>query len=265
MPQDRAAAKDPVQNKALWPASKIDIRPIADLIAYAGNPRTHSPEQVELLMRSIEKWGWTMPVLVDEDGMIIAGHGRVMAAHKLELTEVPVMVARGWSDDMKRAYVIADNSLGLAADWDPAQLRTELGDLQQAGFDLTLMGFGDVQLVEFMTGIPGGKGPGQRAMGNLAESFGVPPFSVLNARGGWWQSRKAAWIALGIQSELGRGEGAEPGGSKQPAVNPKTGKIARADSKGRAIPGTDAKHRRKPKDEAAPAAPIDPAQEAVAS
>ena len=80
-----------------WPADKVERRSVASLIPYARNARTHSDEQVAQIAASIREWGWTTPVLVDEAGQIIAGHGRVMAARKLGITEVPVMVAAGWS------------------------------------------------------------------------------------------------------------------------------------------------------------------------
>jgi ParB-like chromosome segregation protein Spo0J len=87
------------------------------------NARTHSPEQVDQISASIREWGWTIPVLVDDEGGIIAGHGRVLAAHKLAIAEVPVMVAAGWSEAQKRAYVLADNKLALNAGWDNDLLR----------------------------------------------------------------------------------------------------------------------------------------------
>lgn len=93
---------------------------------------------------SMKEWGWTNPVLVDETGMIIAGHGRVMAARKLGFDDVPVMVAEGWSEAQKRAYVLADNQLALNAGWDSDMLRNELSDLQNAEFDLDLIGFSDI-------------------------------------------------------------------------------------------------------------------------
>ena len=82
---------------------------------YARNARTHSEAQVAQLAASIREWGWTMPVLADEAGVIIAGHGRVLAARSLGITEIPVMIARGWSEAQKRAYVLADNKLALNA------------------------------------------------------------------------------------------------------------------------------------------------------
>jgi hypothetical protein len=219
----------------LWPADKVERRAVATLMPYARNARTHSEAQIAQIAAAIGEWGWTMPVLIDEAGMIIAGHGRVLAAGKLGLGEVPVMTAHGWSEAQKRAYIIADNKLAENAAWDDALLRLEAADLTAMGFNIELTGF---TLSELST-LTGGGGDGAESV-SLADRFGIPPFSVLNAREGWWQDRKRAWIALGIQSELGRGEGAEPGGSKQPAVNPLTGKICRADSHGRPIAGTDA-------------------------
>jgi hypothetical protein len=89
----------------------------------------------------MKEWGWTNPILVSEDGTIIAGHGRVLAARLLGLEEAPVMVAVGWSDAQTRAYVIADNKLALNADWDTELLTAELDELKELGFDLDLVGF----------------------------------------------------------------------------------------------------------------------------
>ena len=82
-------------------------------------PHSFSDAQVAQIAASIREWGWTIPVLVDEDGALIAGHARVLAAQQLGMTDVPVMVARGWSEAQKRAYVLADNKLALNAGWDP--------------------------------------------------------------------------------------------------------------------------------------------------
>jgi len=130
-----------MKSTAEWPASNVEMRAISGLVAYARNSRTHSPEQVDQIAASMREWGWTNPVLVDEDGMIIAGHGRILAAKKLGLADAPVMVARGWSDAQKRAYVIADNKLALNAGWDMEKLAVEIGDLSGMGFDLALTGF----------------------------------------------------------------------------------------------------------------------------
>jgi DNA modification methylase len=119
---------------------------VALLVPYARNARTHSPEQVAQVAASIREWGWTAPVLVDEDSNIIAGHCRVLAAQRLGLTEVPVMVARDWSEAQKQAYVIADNKLALKAGWNEELLRIELGELKGLGVDLGLTGFGELEL-----------------------------------------------------------------------------------------------------------------------
>ena len=131
MPAKKAGAV--AATEARWPADAVERRPVAALVPYARNARTHSDEQVAQIAASIREWGWTMPVLVDEAGTIIAGHGRVLAAQSLGIAEVPVMVAAGWSEAQKRAYVIADNKLALNAGWDEELLPVELGDLKGLG------------------------------------------------------------------------------------------------------------------------------------
>ena len=126
-----------------WPAASVEIRMISSLIPDERNTRTHSESQVEQLAASMREWGWTNPVLVDETGMIIAGHGRVLAAQKLGLADAPVMTARGWTPAQKQAYAIADNKLALNAGWDMEKLAVGLADLQGVGFDLRLVGFSD--------------------------------------------------------------------------------------------------------------------------
>jgi ParB-like chromosome segregation protein Spo0J len=124
-----------------WPADQIERRPVAELIPYARNARKHSPTQIAEIAGSIREWGWTIPVLVDEDGQIIAGHGRVLAAHQLAIADIPTVVARGWSDAQKRAYTIADNEIAMHATWNKELLRVELADLQAQAFDLEKIGF----------------------------------------------------------------------------------------------------------------------------
>ena len=133
-----------------WPADKVERRAVADLIPYARNARTHSDAQVAQIAASVKEWGWTTPILIDEAGSIIAGHGRVMAARKLGLTDVPVMVATGWSEAQKKAYVLADNQLALNAGWDIELLKVEMGDLNLEGFDLSLIGFDDKLLADLL-------------------------------------------------------------------------------------------------------------------
>lgn len=130
-------------NKHTNPADKVERWDINRLIPYARNSRTHSDAQVAQIAASIREWGWTTPILVDEAGGIIAGHGRLQAARLLKMTEVPVVIASGWSDAQKRAYVIADNKLALNAGWDDDLLKIELAELKNQEFDLTLLGWGD--------------------------------------------------------------------------------------------------------------------------
>ena len=115
--------------------------PLQDLIPYARNSRTHSDEQVTQIASSIKDFGFTNPVLIDADGGIIAGHGRVMAAKKLKMESVPVIVLSHLTEAQRRAYVIADNKLALNAGWDDEMLRVEFQELQDLGFDVELTGF----------------------------------------------------------------------------------------------------------------------------
>jgi len=194
--------------KQEWPADSVARRKVADLIPYAKNSRTHSDEQVGQIAASIKEWGFTTPILIDPDGGIIAGHGRLLAAQKLGLDDVPTMTAHGWTDAQKRAYIIADNKLAMNAGWDLDMLKVEFKDLGDLNFDLTLTGFDLGELGDLFDEPEMGDGDGAGGAGSLADRFGIPPFSVLNAREGWWQDRKRAWLALGIASELGRGENA---------------------------------------------------------
>nr|WP_049235559.1 DNA methyltransferase [Serratia marcescens] len=172
------------------------------LMAYARNARTHSEEQVRQIVASISEYGWTNPVLIDENEEVIAGHGRLLAAEQLFVDEVPTITLSGLSEQQKKAYRLADNKLPLNAGWDDELLKLELSDLLDSGFDIDLTGFSQAEIDEIFTVVD--VLPGESKAGNLTEKFLVPPFSVLNAREGWWQDRKKNWIALGIQSESGR-------------------------------------------------------------
>ena len=114
---------------------------IDKLIPYARNSRTHSDAQVAQIAASIKEFGFTNPVLIDETGSIIAGHGRVMAARKLAITDIPSIRLTHLTDAQKKAYIIADNKLALNAGWDDEMLAVELTDLKDMGFDLDLTGF----------------------------------------------------------------------------------------------------------------------------
>lgn len=130
-----------------WPADRVERRPVQHLVADARNARTHTDAQVAQIAAAIREWGWTNPVLIDENGTIIAGHGRVLAARLLGIPDVPVMVARGWSEAQKRAYILADNKLALNAGWNEELLAIEVAGLADMGFDLPLIGFSEDELV----------------------------------------------------------------------------------------------------------------------
>ena len=131
-------------------ASEVPTRKVAELVPYARNSRTHSEVQVAQIAASIRKFGFTNPVLIDGEGGIIAGHGRVLAAQSLGLEAVPVLVLDHLTDAQRRAYVIADNKLALNAGWDEDALRAEVAALGEMDFDLDLIGFGADELAEIM-------------------------------------------------------------------------------------------------------------------
>lgn len=130
--------------------NQIEHLLVSSLIPYARNSRTHSDEQVSQIAGSIREFGFTNPVLIDADGTIIAGHGRVMAAKKLGLETVPCIRLRHLTPSQVRAYVIADNKLALNAGWDDQMLRSELESLQEDGFNMDLTGFSDEELAELL-------------------------------------------------------------------------------------------------------------------
>jgi len=123
---------------------------VESLIPYARNARKHSDEQVAQIAASIREFGFNAPVLVDADNGIIAGHGRVLAARKLGLTEVPCVRLSHLTDTQRRAYVLADNKLALNADWDEEMLGLELSELREVDFDLDLTGFDSFAIEQFL-------------------------------------------------------------------------------------------------------------------
>ena len=137
------------------PADKVIKRAVASLVPYARNSRTHSDEQVSQIMASIREWGWTTPVLITEDGMIVAGHGRVLAAQRLGLEEVPCVVASGWTEAQIRAYVIADNRIAENAGWNLELLALEIEDLRLEDVSLDLIGFDESALDELFNDAAG--------------------------------------------------------------------------------------------------------------
>lgn len=131
------------------PDLTITYKPTSDLIPYINNSRTHSDDQVTQIASSMKEFGFTNPVLIDEDGGIIAGHGRIMAAKKIGLDNVPTITLNGLTDAQRKAYIIADNQLPLNAGWNLDLLKLEIENLQELDYDLSLLGFED----DFLDGL----------------------------------------------------------------------------------------------------------------
>lgn len=125
---------------------KVENRLVSELIPYARNPRTHSDEQIAQIAASIREFGFMNPILIDDKGNVLAGHGRLAAARKLGMKEVPCVLHYHLSDTQRRAYILADNKLALNAGWDDEMLSIEIEELQGAGFDLNILGFDDIDL-----------------------------------------------------------------------------------------------------------------------
>jgi len=131
---------------------RVETIPLAQLLPYAANARTHSDEQVAQIAASIVEFGFVNPVLVDEAGTLIAGHGRVLAARKLGLETAPAIRLGHLTEPQARAFRLADNQIALNAGWDAAMLRAELLDLKAVGFDMNLVGFSQSDLAAMMAG-----------------------------------------------------------------------------------------------------------------
>lgn len=183
---------------------RIEVWPIDKIKPYPNNPRTIPEKAIAKVAGSLKEFGFQKPIVVDEAGVIIAGHVLLKAAHKAGILRVPVMVSN-LDEKAARAYRIADNRTSQETDWLDDLLKIELLTIDDTGFDLSALGFDDDELARLL-----GEASNEaiaNGTGSLADRFGIPPFSVLNAREGWWQERKRTWVALGIQSELGRGGG----------------------------------------------------------
>jgi ParB-like chromosome segregation protein Spo0J len=153
-----------------WPADRVEKWPLEKIKPYPNNPRTHPPEQIALLAASMMDDGVTMPILVDEQGIIIAGHGRHLAAQQNKFHDYPVVIARGWSETKKRASRVRDNQMGLLSRWDDILLRAEVGELKVEDYDLKLLGFGDGELYALSLDIERGEAD------PLLEWSGMPEF-----------------------------------------------------------------------------------------
>ena len=122
-------------------AKEVTQKSVDDLIPYDRNPNMHPTAQITQLANSIREWGFTVPIIIDEEGTVLAGHGRLFAAKSLGMESVPCVTARGWSDSQKKAYVIADNKLSEGSEWDSSLYFAELKEINESGFDLGLIGF----------------------------------------------------------------------------------------------------------------------------
>ncbi|CAK0742145.1 ParB family transcriptional regulator, chromosome partitioning protein [uncultured Gammaproteobacteria bacterium] len=163
---------------------QIETRPLDRLIPYARNARIHSDEQVAQIAASLAEFGFNNPCLVDEQGVLIAGHGRVLAARRLGLETVPVIVLAHLSEAQKKAFRIADNKLALNAGWDEELLRLEMAELQALDFDLDLTGFGGEELENLLDG----DGEEDGAGGDSADEDAAPepPADPVSRPGDLW-------------------------------------------------------------------------------
>jgi len=181
-----------------------------ELKPFADNPRQHSERNIQDIQRSIKKFGFTNPILVrQEDNMVVAGHGRLQSAQELGLDEVPVIYL-DFSENDAKLYAITDNRTAETSEWDLVALDELVQSLELGEGELPDTGFYADELEEILaeidsSSISQGEEQAEVARQTLSQRFLVPPFSVLDARQGYWQERKRAWLALGIESELGRG------------------------------------------------------------
>jgi hypothetical protein len=146
------AARSLVKDGPIRLPGKLERWPIGQLVPYENNPRTHSDEQVVSIVRIMKDTGWTNPILVDEKGVILAGHGRLLAAKMLALPTVPVIQFKHLSEAQKRAYRLADNKTALLSGWDNEALTLELQALEGMDFDLELTGFDLDQIASYLGG-----------------------------------------------------------------------------------------------------------------
>lgn len=159
---------------------------------YSKNPRKNA-EAVKYVAESIKQFGFKVPIVIDSQNVIVAGHTRYKAAKLLGLKEIPCIVADDLNENQLRAFRLADNKVAEFSDWDFDLLDEELSDI----FDLDMSDFGFIDEVAEYTNM---------VKGSLLDKFLVPPFSVLDTRRGYWQDRKRYWLDMGIKSEIGRND-----------------------------------------------------------
>jgi len=188
MPKNQTALRSPSSNRVPMSAERstatlVVLRPIRELRPYAGNARTHSKKQIRQIAASIERFGFTNPVLVSDECEIIAGHGRVMAAQLLGMTEVPTLTLSHLSAAERRAYVLADNKLALNAGWDTEILSIELQGLIDLNFDLQLTGFGIAEIDKILDDA---RERSTKTKGDREENIPSPPAMPVTRRGDLW-------------------------------------------------------------------------------
>ena len=197
--------------------SYSELRPIAALVPNPRNPNRHPEQQLRLLAKVITHAGWRRPIVVSKrSGFIVVGHGRYLAAQIAGLETAPVDLQDYESEAAEWADMLADNRLAELAEMDAAAQRGLLRELGESGIEMELAGFTEDELTRLLT-VDGVIAPDvEQAKRSLAERFGVPPFSVIDGRMGYWQERKRAWVALGLKSEIGREENLTLARSSQP-------------------------------------------------
>lgn len=197
---------------------EVEEMPTDGLLPYAHNAKIHTDGQVSQIANSISEFGFNDPVAVWDGPAgteIVEGHGRVLAAQRLGMETVPVIRLDHMTDGQRRAYTHVHNQLTMATGWNFGELDADLAQLSE--FDFGEFGFdvGEAEaLSEEGAGGDAADGAPDEGRASLADRFGVPPFSVLNAREGAWADRKRQWLDIGIRSELGRG--ANPAGAPLP-------------------------------------------------
>jgi hypothetical protein len=195
---------------------KIEYWPIDRLVFYARNPRKNE-HAVPKMASLIKEFGFKVPVVARSDGSVVDGHLRLMAARHLGMETVPVVLADEWTEAQVKAFRIAVNKSAELAEWDTSLLALEIEDLKELDFDLELTGFELPELDEILgagadAGTEGQKEDGDYQIQHLADRFGYPPLSIMNARDGKWRERKGRWIDFGIDSGEGRSEDMISGG-----------------------------------------------------
>ncbi len=210
-----------------------EMVPIDSIHTDPANVRRHPERNMATIKASLARFGQQKPIVVDANGIVRAGNGTLDAARALGWSDIAI-VRTSLQGSEATAYAIADNRSSELAEWGEAELAETLRALQSEDFDLDAIGFTDDEVDELIEGLGTGMLGGAESAADrpsLADRFIIPPFSVLDARQGYWQDRKRAWLALGIQSELGRGGGGVHQYSDAATIKRQNGSIGHDGSK----------------------------------